>query len=236
MSLFYDSGFYIQSAVYDSTGGWTLARRLSLSKCSFHRLTFVVWGDGPWPCCRPAGAPDLGSPLRCGCSEEPWVSPPGPPAPCTALPSSGTEMGRDRGDRQRFGQEGWKQILCDAARKSLPFQTRETLPFRQPGDVKQRRGADKQQLKHFSVYWRVNVNTRNLSAAYAWAGQIQRPAHSIKPKYSHFHRHNSNKLLISEFISCLSSKCHFSLLYTYNNQSCSYLWSLKIYIHIEREK
>lgn len=63
-----------------------------------------------------------------------------------------------------------------------------------PRHINWHRGTDKQQLKRFAVYWRVNVSTQNLRALNAWAEQIVRPAHSIKPKQPHFHRHSNNTL------------------------------------------
>lgn len=64
-----------------------------------HTLTVAVLGAGVWPCCLPAGVPDLGVAPRCDYPGAPWLSQPGPPAPDTAPPSSG----KDR----RGGIRGW---------------------------------------------------------------------------------------------------------------------------------
>lgn len=73
-------------------------------------LTVAVLGAGVWPCCLPAGVPDLGVALRCDSPRAPWLSQPGPPAPETALPSSGKDgqggiRGRMRQGKERRGEE-----------------------------------------------------------------------------------------------------------------------------------
>lgn len=99
--------------------------------CAYDTLTVAVLGAGVWPCCLPAGVPDLGVALRCNYPRAAWLSQPGPPAPETALPSSGKDgQGGIRG-RMRQGTERRREErrLEETCRTSNIRQRRGTMQY-----------------------------------------------------------------------------------------------------------